>query len=231
LCALLVGSAWAVEPDRSPAWAALTAPQQQALAPLRRDWPSIDLPHQQKWLEVASRFPTMAADERGRVQERMADWARMTPNERASARLQFQEVRRLPADERQARWQAYQALTQEERSTLAQRAKPAATAKAASSPLPRYGTGANVSTAKRNLVPATPAPPASAVAPTVVQAKPGATTTTMGTRASPPPHHQAGMPKIAATPGFVDPTTLLPQRGPQGAAARPVASNGPAAQP
>jgi hypothetical protein len=29
------------------------------------------------------------------------------------------------------------------------------------------------------------------------------------------------MPKIAATPGFVDSTTLLPQRGPQGAAVEP----------
>jgi hypothetical protein len=29
------------------------------------------------------------------------------------------------------------------------------------------------------------------------------------------------MPKIAATPGFVNKSTLLPQRGPQGAAARP----------
>jgi hypothetical protein len=224
-----VGPAWAAESDRSPAWAELTVPQRQALAPLQRDWPSIDRQHRQKWLEVASRFPTMGADERSRVQERMADWARMTPNERANARLQFQEVRRLPADERQARWQAYQALSQEERSTLAQRAKPAV--KAATPAPPRSGTSAEASTAKRNLVPTTPAPPASAVAPGVLQAKPGATTTTMGTRASPPPHHQAGMPKIAATPGFVDPTTLLPQRGPQGAAVRPVASTGSGAQP
>jgi hypothetical protein len=32
------------------------------------------------------------------------------------------------------------------------------------------------------------------------------------------------MPKIAATPGFVDPATLLPKRGPQGAAAQRAAS-------
>ena len=75
-------------------------------------------------------------------------------------------------------------------------------------------------------------PPAGAVAPTVVQAKPGATTTTMSTRAAPPPHHQAGLPKIAATPGFVDPATLLPQRGPQGAAVRPApAPDTPVHQP
>ena len=59
-----------------------------------------------------------------------------------------------------------------------------------------------------------------AVAPTVVQAAPGATTTLVTRQASPPVHQQTGMPKIAATPGFVDRSTLLPKRGPQGAATR-----------
>jgi hypothetical protein len=54
----------------------------------------------------------------------------------------------------------------------------------------------------------------------------------MTARAAPPAHHQTGMPKIAATPGFVDPATLLPKRGPQGAAVRSAAaSSEPAAQP
>jgi len=42
----------------------------------------------------------------------------------------------------------------------------------------------------------------------------------MSQPATPPAHHQPGMPKIAATEGFVDRSTLLPQRGPQGAAMR-----------
>jgi hypothetical protein len=33
-------------------------------------------------------------------------------------------------------------------------------------------------------------------------------------------HQQAGLPKVAAMPGFVDSATLLPTRGAQGAAAR-----------
>ena len=56
--------------------------------------------------------------------------------------------------------------------------------------------------------------------PTAQQAKPGATTTAMTSRPQPPAHQQPGLPKIAATPGFVDPSTLLPRRGPQGAAVR-----------
>ena len=59
------------------------------------------------------------------------------------------------------------------------------------------------------------------VGPTVVQAKPGATTTLMTTSAEPPAHHRPGQPKIAALPGQVDPSTLLPQSGPQAAASSP----------
>jgi hypothetical protein len=47
----------------------------------------------------------------------------------------------------------------------------------------------------------------------------------------PPVHTQAGLPKLAATPNFVDPATLLPKRGPQGAASRTAASNDPTEQP
>ncbi|MFO1275730.1 MAG: hypothetical protein U1F21_06850 [Sphaerotilus natans] len=51
-----------------------------------------------------------------------------------------------------------------------------------------------------------------------VQAGPGASTRPIGRSAPMPPRHQpVGLPKIAATPGFVDSTTLLPSRGPQGA--------------
>jgi hypothetical protein len=41
---------------------------------------------------------------------------------------------------------------------------------------------------------------------------------------APPVHQQTGLPKIAATPEFVNKATLLPQRGPQGAAARSAAA-------
>jgi hypothetical protein len=54
-----------------------------------------------------------------------------------------------------------------------------------------------------------------------LQAQPGATTTTINKRPAPPPHQQTGLPKIAASQGFVDKSTLLPKRGPQAAATRP----------
>lgn len=205
--------------EQGQQWAALSPAQQQVLAPLQREWGSIDAGQRDKWIEVAGKFPKMPAEERRRLQARMSEWARMSPTQRAAARQQFQEVKQVPAEERQERWNAYQALSPEERGQLAQRAKPAARmARAASAAQPR-GTPES-DTSKRNIVGAPGAAPARVVAPTVVQARPGATTTTMTTRATPPLHHQAGLPKIAATPGFVDPATLLPQRGPQGAAVR-----------
>jgi hypothetical protein len=217
----------------SAEWAAHTPAQRQALAPLERDWPSIDSQRRAKWLEVAARFPAMAPDDRARLQARMSEWARMSPAERSRARLQYQATRQVPKDERQAQWQAYQALPPEQRQALAQKAPPAARASAGAG---TSATGPSLArsadTGKRNLVQPTAAPQPRAVSPTVQRAGPGATTRPMTSKAPlPPAHHQAGLPKIAATPSFVDPATLLPKRGPQGAATRSGASSDPTAQP
>lgn len=228
LCLALIGITAAAPPASPPAWAGLTAAQKQALAPLEREWGSIDAQGQSKWLVLAAGFSSMPADERGRLHARMAEWARMTPAERSRARLQFQDARQVPAQERQAKWQAYQALSEDDRHALAQKAKPAARAGSASSPSVKPAPGAG----KQNVVQATVVPRSRAVSPTIQQVRPGATTTTITTRAPPPTHNQAGLPKIAATSGFVDPSTLLPRRGPQGAAVRSAtAASEPAAQP
>jgi hypothetical protein len=214
LAGLLSMSAMAAA-ESGPAWATLNAAQREALAPLERDWRQIDAQRKQKWLEVAARFPRMGAEERQRIQERMADWARLTPAERARARLQFQEARAISPDERAARWDAYRALPDEERSRWTATAQDAKTATrpAAAGSAPR-------TSAKDNVVPRprSSASTARVVTAAVVQARPGATTTPVTTRPAPPAHQQVGLPKIAATPEFVDPATLLPRRGAQAAA-------------
>ena len=198
-----------------PAWQSLSAQQRTILAPLERDWGTIDAPRKSKWLDVASRFPAMPAAEQQRVQERMAEWARMTPVERGRARLSFQESKQFSPEQKQARWEAYQALPDEERKALAIRSKPA-------DERPRNAmaptTTASAAKASAGPKPAASAPLAKPVAPTMVQAKPGATTTLMTTPVAPPTHHRPGQPKIAAQPGQVNPSTLLPQSGPQAAA-------------
>ncbi len=219
-------------------WAALTVSQQQALAPLKTEWPSIDALRKQKWLDVAARMPGMPAADRDRIQQRMTEWVRMSPAERGRARLQFQEARRLPAEQRQERWQAYQALPSDQRQALMATASQNAAKKSpatdkAGRPAPRATARSMAAApeAKRNIVPVAPAVPApKSVAPTVVQSRPGATTSLVTARPTPPLHHQAGLPKVNAAAGFVDPETLLPRRGPQGAAAL-AAPQSPTARP
>ncbi len=216
-------------------WRDLKPAQQGLLKPLEPDWSRIDAQQKQKWLTVADGFPRFSAAEQGRVQARMADWAKLTPQERGRARMNFQEATQVPSLDRQARWDAYQALSPEEKRQLAARAAPSTPASAADAArrpiqprLDRFEKSAGTPMqAKSNIVPnpALASPP-KAVSPTVVQARPGATTTSISKRAVPPSHQQAGLPKIAATPEFVDRATLLPQRGPQGAAAHTEPASG-----
>lgn len=201
--------------EQGPAWSSLTAAQRQALQPLQSEWATIDAGRKKKWLEVANRLPSLSQAEQSRVQVRMAEWARMSPSDRGRARLQFQESRQLTSTDREERWRAYQSLPADQRQALAAKAGPAAPAKPTASASPSMSSGMDM---KKNTVPFLPAPRAKPVGPTVVQSRPGATTSLVTRQAPVPAHQQAGMPKIAATKGFVDPSTLLPKRGPQGAA-------------
>jgi len=207
-----------------PTWASLNPEQRTILAPLQSDWPSIDAPRKAKWLNLANRYPKMPVADQQRIQARMTEWARMSPQERAQARLNYQQVKQLPKQERQDQWEAYRALPESERKALASRAATKAT-EPAGKPTPELSS-------KRNIVanPSLSAAPVKPVAPTVVQAAPGVTTTLVTRQPTPPAHQQAGMPKIAATPGFVDRNTLLPQRGTQSAGVRSSAS-APASHP
>jgi hypothetical protein len=221
--------------DDGPAWASLSARQRSILAPLQDDWPNITAYQKDQWLELAARYPALNKAEQARIRERMADWARLSAAERGRARLNFQTATQQPATDRQARWEAYKALPPDERERLREQASrtaagatpPSAKATAAAArPDTQGGTRApsnvsisRTSATKSNIVPnalhaARPPRPVSA---SMVQAVPGATTTLVTKRPAPPLHQQTGMPKIAATPSMVDPTTLLPRRGPQAA--------------
>src|SRR5690606_34126799 len=88
----------------------------------------------------------------------------------------------------------------------------------------RRGGHNDVAPLKSNMVPSpTPGsvPTRRAVRPGMVNAGTGATTNLVNQRPTPSFHQQTGLPKIAGTQGFVDPVTLLPRKGPQGAAMTP----------
>lgn len=218
LALLVAGATWATgaRAEDGPRWQDLPPAERSVLTPLERDWASIDASRKQKWRDIAARHPSLPAAEQARISARMKAWAAMTPAERGRARLNYQEARELTPQERQARWEAYQALPPEQKKQFATRAAPVPATRKAMRDLPQD---------KSNIVP-NPAHAAQrrAVAPTVVQAQPGATTTLMSRKPAPPTHQQPGMPKITASPGFVDKSTLLPKRGAQGAATRSAAA-------
>ena len=108
------------KPDAGgPRWVELSPAHRKVLAPLAGDWNGLDARSKERWMDVAGRYPKMAPDEQQRANQRMGEWARMTVAERTQARMNFQETRNVSKEERDARWQAYQALPEEKKRELA----------------------------------------------------------------------------------------------------------------
>lgn len=120
-----------------PTWKELTPEQQQALQPLAQLWPTLREPHKRKWIALSRNFAQRAPDEQAMLQGRMKEWAALTPQQRTFARLNYADVQKLSTDERRAKWEAYQALTQQDKQKLAQKQpKPMISAAPAIKPTP-----------------------------------------------------------------------------------------------
>jgi len=83
------------------------------------------------------------------MHSRMAEWAALSPKDRAVARLNYAQTRKLAPDDRTAKWEAYQALTPQERQKFAEEplrapagaavtAKPVASNRLAEVPAPKH---------------------------------------------------------------------------------------------
>lgn len=120
-------------------WTSLTAGQQTALTPLKASWDTLADAHKRKWIALSQNFATMSSVDRETLHSRMVDWAALKPKERQQARLNFAETKKTPPTERLANWEAYQALSQDEKDALARKgaAKPAGAAVAAKAPPPQ----------------------------------------------------------------------------------------------
>jgi hypothetical protein len=114
-------------------WTALTPSQRQALAPLAETWGAFSETRKRKWIVIANSLPTLSETERAKLHERMEDWAKLSSKERDLARLNFTQSKNLTKSDRAANWEAYQALSVEERQRLAAQAtrKPTGAAVAA----------------------------------------------------------------------------------------------------
>jgi hypothetical protein len=103
----------------APRWVALSPIQQRSLLPLASTWDSLSEAHRRKWIALAQNYPSLAAPEQEKLHARMAEWAALKPQEREQARLNFAQTKQLAPAERTANWDAYQALSAEERGKLA----------------------------------------------------------------------------------------------------------------
>jgi len=108
----------------APTWAELNPVQKQSLAPLAGAWNTLSDAHRRKWIALAQNYPNLAPAEQQKLHSRMAEWAALKPKDREQARLNFAETKKIAPTERAANWEAYQALSPEERKKLAAGAKP-----------------------------------------------------------------------------------------------------------
>jgi len=107
-----------------PRWAELNEEQHHILHPLQNLWPTLEENRKRKWLAIAKNFPGLSPAAQAVAQERMREWAALTPAQRYQARLHFAQSQQLSADEKIAKWEAYQSLNDEEKNKLPQ-GKPA----------------------------------------------------------------------------------------------------------
>ncbi len=109
-------------------WADLTPVQREILQPLAPTWPTLSQNHKRKWLQMAKSYPGLSTEEQSKIQGRMKEWVALSPQQRAQARLNFATTKELSkeltSEEKQAKWQAYQSLSEEEKKKLAAKAPP-----------------------------------------------------------------------------------------------------------
>ncbi len=117
--------------ETQPAWTDLGPEQRAALQPLAGTWATLSEAQKRKWIALSRNFDRMAPEEKAKLHSRMNDWVMLSPQQRAQARLNFGETRSLSADDRKAKWEAYQALSPEEKRKLAAGANARAPATAA----------------------------------------------------------------------------------------------------
>ncbi len=115
----------AVKPSKitKPLWGELKTEQQAALAPLQTEWLKMSEVQKRKWLEVSKNYSRLSAVDQSKLHTRMTDWVRLSPEERAMARLNFSAAKTLTPEEKQKKWEAYQALSVEEKAELQAKAK------------------------------------------------------------------------------------------------------------
>jgi len=107
-----------------PLWSELTPAQQVALKPLSANWNDLSEGRKRKWLTMSTNYPNMPSTEQAKLHDRMTEWVTLSVQQRNQARLNFAQAKAISPAEKQAKWQAYQALSPEEKHKLATKQPP-----------------------------------------------------------------------------------------------------------
>ena len=106
----------------SSGWHQLGAKERQALAPLAARWGEISEGQRSKWRTIAKNFDQLPEADQQLMQTRMKEWAALSPVQRNQARLNFNTVQSVSKDQKKNRWDEYQALSDEEKRKLLNKA-------------------------------------------------------------------------------------------------------------
>ncbi|WP_327079416.1 DUF3106 domain-containing protein [Polaromonas sp. CG_9.5] len=167
-----------------PSWSELTPVQQRALAPLASSWNTgMSEAQKRKWLEISRNYSALSPEGQATLNSRMNDWASLSPQQRAQARLNFGKTkelsRQLTPEEKKAKWEAYQALSPEEKLKLAAKSpKPTGAATAIKPVAPQKLTTLPAHTGIKPASKIVPSPPATVTPPAAPAAGQAATVDT-----------------------------------------------------
>lgn len=132
-----VKSTGALRASSKPAWQDLTPLQQTSLKPLAANWNTLRESQKRKWIAIAANYPKLTPTEQETLHSRMTEWASLSEQQRAQARLNFAQSKQLTPSQKTSTWNAYQALSPEEKQKLATAATPQpASAATALKPVP-----------------------------------------------------------------------------------------------
>lgn len=114
----------AAAPAKSkPHWKDLTSAQQKALQPLAPHWDRLNEQRKLKWLVISKNYPSLNPAEQAKLHLRMSNWATLSQQQRSQARQNFKDIKGLSPEQKVSEWEAYQALSPEEKRKLANQAR------------------------------------------------------------------------------------------------------------
>lgn len=101
-----------------PAWTELSAMQQMALQPLAPYWERLSEERKRKWLLISRNFNNLSPADQGKLHRGMTEWVTLSQQQRIQARQNFNEIKKLSPEQKASEWEAYQALSAEEKRKL-----------------------------------------------------------------------------------------------------------------